>query len=276
MKHFLTLLLFVFPLLSFAWDGTGHKIIAAIAYEQLTPQTKQKIDRLTELLDPGYPAFSRFLYISALPDRWRKTGEYNGKLPHYTSWPWSSDGTSLPMAPSINILSILTQNKQLLADPKASEQQKAVALTYLTHLVGDLHQPLHCGILYTQEQSHGDAGGVKFPIKSRQANNLHTYWDRSAKLLASTKLRYPLSHKDVSRLAAKLQRQYSPDSFENPILETDFNQWATQCFQLLQQGIYPDVSGTSLSAAYKKQLRTMAGRQMVLAGDRLAFFLNHL
>ena len=40
-----------------AWDGTGHRIIAAIAYERLTPNTRARVDALIRA-HPDYAAFT--------------------------------------------------------------------------------------------------------------------------------------------------------------------------------------------------------------------------
>jgi hypothetical protein len=48
--------------LAFAWDSTGHRIIAQIAYDNLTLTAQDKIDQLTKVLDPKYPGWSRFFF----------------------------------------------------------------------------------------------------------------------------------------------------------------------------------------------------------------------
>jgi len=44
----------------------------------------------------------------------------------------------------------ITQSEKLLADKSASAEDRAVALSWLIHFVGDIHQPLHCASLFTE------------------------------------------------------------------------------------------------------------------------------
>ena len=48
----------------------------------------------------------------------------------------------------------IERNARLLADPKVPQREKLMALAFLVHFVGDLHQPMHAG-------DHGDLGGNK-------------------------------------------------------------------------------------------------------------------
>jgi hypothetical protein len=65
---------------------------------------------------------------------------------------------------------------------------KRVALMLVAHLVGDLHQPLHVGCGYLDEENHfmdpetgakgqPDAGGNYHHLKTRKGAALHGYWD---------------------------------------------------------------------------------------------------
>jgi hypothetical protein len=258
------LLFILLPLTAYPWDNTGHRIIAAIAYAELTPDTKKTIDGLTAILDPGYAGQARFLYISTLADKWRKTGENNGKIPHYMNTPWSMDGTPTDPEPQANLVSVLQEKLSAYKNPHTPEKERAIALAYLVHLVGDAHQPLHCINRFSAAFPHGDRGGTLVPINTPQAkvNNLHAYWDQAAKLMLASK-RYPFSNKQVLRLAKELPLQYPSRTLQN----TSFHDWTTQCFTLAQQVAYQ-------LPPNKQQVRTTAARQMVLAGGRLAGLLN--
>lgn len=64
--------------------------------------------------------------------------------------------------------------------PKFSneEEAKSVALRLFIHLVGDIHQPLHCATLVNPDFPHGDAGGNAFPLKYHYSvDNLHALFD---------------------------------------------------------------------------------------------------
>ena len=78
----------------------------------------------------------------------------------------------------------------------ASDADKALALCWLCHLVGDAHQPCHAGSLYVEHVfAEGDRGGNS--IKLTNGRNLHALWDG---LLGSR-----FSEGDVNRRIREIQ-----------------------------------------------------------------------
>ena len=48
----------------------------------------------------------------------------------------------------------------------------------MLHLIGDMHQPLHCATYYSTAYHTGDRGGNEQLIKvNGRVLDLHTYWD---------------------------------------------------------------------------------------------------
>jgi hypothetical protein len=166
-----------------AWDNTGHRVISAIAYRHLVPGVKQKIDHLTALSDPDYPALSRFLYLSTLPDKWRQIDHGVSGSWHFMDLPWSSDGTPTLPAAASNLLTRLAQFQPALQNPNTPLAEQATALAYVVHLTEDAHQPLHCINRFSRSFPYGDKGGNLFPIQASDASNLHQLWDQSARLI---------------------------------------------------------------------------------------------
>ena len=78
-----------------------------------------------------------------------------------------------------NILTPIAENERIgvgASDPA----KRAIALTWLFHLVGDLHQPLHTVQLLTREYSQGDRGGNQICVRvapDRAPLDLHRLWD---------------------------------------------------------------------------------------------------
>ena len=59
-----------------------------------------------------------------------------------------------------------------LADPKTDPEERLIALKFILHLVGDLHQPLHAA------DDHDPGGNRKHVAADGfQPGNLHHYWD---------------------------------------------------------------------------------------------------
>ena len=59
-------------------------------------------------------------------------------------------------------------------------ERKAIALAWLFHLVGDIHQPLQTAQLFTVEYPQGDRGGNEICVRVTQTGqvmDLHRFWD---------------------------------------------------------------------------------------------------
>src|SRR5262249_5099838 len=91
---------------------------------------------------------------------------------HYINWPFKPDGqpasvqTREPEA--VNILTAMAENQRIVANGNDPER-KAIALAWLFHLVGDLHQPLHTVQLFTVDYPNGDRGGNEICVRVREA-----------------------------------------------------------------------------------------------------------
>jgi hypothetical protein len=107
---------------------------------------------------------------------------------HYINFPFKPAGESVepkPPAP-INILTAITENQRILRS-EAPAEQRAIALAWLFHLVGDVHQPLHTAQMFSRQYPDGDRGGNEVCVRvsaDGPAINLHALWDR---LITSSK-----------------------------------------------------------------------------------------
>lgn len=57
----------------------------------------------------------------------------------------------------------------------APPSQKALAYSWLLHLIGDLHQPMHSVALFCERYPYGDRGGNS--VKLAKGDSLHSLWD---------------------------------------------------------------------------------------------------
>lgn len=273
-----TLLFFLFFItqVAFCWDSTGHRIISAIAYADLTPKAKQKIDSLTLLLDPAYPPLARFLYVSTLPDKWRQNDKQKLSGWHFIDRPWSVDGTPTHPPQTPTLVDMMQENRAILTSTTHSDTEKARALAYVIHLTQDAHQPLHGINRFSREFPQGDRGGNLFPIQAKFADNLHAYWDQSARQIGQNRKHYPFNNKEVLQLAAAIQADYPKDFFKERLNDFSALHWTTESYVIAQQKVYDIVPGSKPSTVYKKMLREIAAQQMALAGYRLASLLNKI
>ena len=65
-------------------------------------------------------------------------------------------------------MTALARFTETLRDPKASQDDKRLALRFIVHIIGDLHQPLHAG-------NGTDRGGNDFKVTwFGKSTNLHS------------------------------------------------------------------------------------------------------
>ena len=175
-----------------------------------------------------------------------------------------------------NVMTALDYNAALLADSQASLPQRAIALCWVLHLVGDIHQPLHTGSLYSSDRfSTGDRGGNGIKTDGR---NLHARWDRA------------LSSEGVNPNIEAILRQHST-TLERMSRQDDedWSLWMQESRALLLNTIYTEEMKSAiarsddsldklrkfnLSDDYVESMKYHARLRLALAGRRLAFWFE--
>lgn len=272
------------PLLAQAWNATGHRLTADIAWQQLSAASRQQITALLAL-HPDYPRWvekarsteTRAIFAEAAtwPDDIRRDPRFHDErreaptpaipgLPdsaRHLTWHYvdlADDGR----VQAGEIEQQIERLSQLLrAGDSAAEM--AWALPWLLHLVGDIHQPLHVG-------RHEDEGGNRFeienPLSRRQPfSNLHRYWDE---LPGTTAWRGKRLQKATDDLLAR---------YPAPV-QGSVRRWRDESHRLLSVA-YPPATGSLLPTVteeFQQQTQDIANRRLVDAGYRLGRLLNDL
>jgi S1/P1 Nuclease len=125
-----------------------------------------------------------FMQAARWPDDIRRTDQQYHRGPwHYINWPFKPDGQPASVQPRdaepVNILTALAENEAFVKNAN-DPGQKAIALAWLFHLVGDIHQPLHAAQIFTVDYPNGDKGENEICIRVTQDGqpmNLHRFWD---------------------------------------------------------------------------------------------------
>ena len=255
------------PAPALAWGKTGHRVVAAIADRQLSGLTRAHVRELlggAEGLDEAatWPDEMR----SAPETFWQKTA---------TPWHYVTlDGIVYDHAPSEgDALEALAKFKATLQDPNASLADKQLALRFIVHLVGDLHQPLHVGKCC-------DRGGNDVKVSwFGKPTNLHAVWD--SQLVDDEQLSF-------TELTAKLERHIGDADVVN-WWDINPRDWISESAQYREQ-IYANIPAPKkadkkakgaeplpdLSYGYVYKFTPLMERRLSQAGVRLAAYLNDI
>ena len=166
----------------------------------------------------------------------------------------------------------IAECEKTLRDPHAQPEYRAVMLSYLVHLLADLHQPLHCESWFSANYPKGDRGGNDFYVKPDQTGlGLHGLWDG---LLGST-----LNPRLHWNTAIEFQSKFTRPALPELASHTKPQAWSLESRQLaIDQGyLRGNLNGGNsretahfLPADYLKNAKAVAEKQGALAGYRLA------
>jgi len=238
------------PTPALAWGKTGHRTTAAVADTHLSGLARAHIREI--------------LGVETLAEASNWADEMRSD-PHVfwqkTSSPWhyvTVGGITYDHAPPEgDALGALLFFRRLVLDPKASPAQRQLALRFIVHIVGDLHQPLHNG-------RPGDRGGNDVKVKwFGRDTNLHAVWDSA--LVDETGYSF-------TELAERLNRHTSSADViawwnSKP---TD---WIAESVQYRER-IYPAEGETELRYEYIYQHTPTVELRLKQGGVRLAAYLN--
>lgn len=271
-----------------AWGDAGHMTVAAEAYRQLSPELKAQAFEVLKS-HPDFAKWSKayhpnpvidlpayvFIRSSTWPDEIRRTdNQYDHPNWHFIDYPLRPPAFAMEPddKPGDNILFGIDQCEKTLSDTNAGVELRAAYLSYLIHLIGDIHQPLHCSSFYTEIYTNGDRGGNDFYVKpAQQAIRLHGLWDGLPGGAASAQAEW----KNAILLESKFPRASLPELTKavTPV------SWSLASRQLsidkgYLRGTLPGSAGTNdvppLPESYTQAAKIVADRQVALAGYRLA------
>ena len=313
-----------------AWNDAGHMTIARIAWDSMTADDRASVVKILRqhphiesLLLKDRPAEATeeewiFLRAAVWADYVRPSKSISpDEVPnhplykfhrgpwHYVNYPYTAGQASseLPakqLPNETNILKQLDLCREILTgrtkidDGRVSgvsdDQNRAVRMTWLFHLIGDLHQPLHTVALIDPklfpEAPHGDQGGNKLAIRAdvnSMPKNLHWFWDE----MFSTDSRFDQVCKNSERLT------HDPALLtSNQLLDIGYHRtfisWAGESYESAKTHVYQEGrlklvlwehvnAGTvplaevpTLTADELKEARKLAEQRISLAGERLA------
>jgi|ERR1035437_151803 hypothetical protein len=291
---------------SFGWDETGHKIAAYIAWQQMRPDVRDKVikillsapeDAQLSTFYMGYGSQTQeerriefFLIAATWPDiikdrnypvRFKK---YNNSDWHYFDNLWTDKSGKVELLPAGDdggkLMEKLPELDKVIRGT-ATNPEKAVAIAWLEHLIGDIHQPLHVTGRVTADQPKGDQGGNLFSLTPKgtsrdKADNLHRFWDGvidrtvpNSKDLCDTDYLVPI--------AKEIIKKYPYAKLQDRIADGKFDVWEKEGVDLTAAEVYKGLTlSEPPSNEYKKKAFEIAQERIAFAGYRMGDLFNEV
>jgi S1/P1 Nuclease len=268
------------PVTAGAWGDLGHNVTALVAYRHLLPQARARLDALLAGDSDSLTA-ADFAARANWADKYRiahrETSAWHFvdieiDRPDLSSAcfgfpPLAQDQVASQGPAQDCVVNKLDEFSAELANPATTQAERLLALKFLIHFIGDLHQPLHAA-------DHQDRGGncVSLAAPIDQTTNLHAYWDVAVvEALGSS----------AAQIADKLDASLDAAQIENWSQGTPHS-WALDTFEVGRRDTYfipskptcQNPGSISLTSEYQAQARKDAALQLTKAAVRLATVLN--
>ena len=266
------------PTRAVAWGNNGHRIIARIAMDRLSKDTRQA---LSELLAPGETLESVSNWADTIKAQKPETRSW-----HFVDIPLSSSNyqKARDCRKGCIIEAIAGQTAVLksTSNSPTDRANRAEALKFLIHLIGDLHQPFHV----TTNTNPNDQGAnlVKVIFMNGRPTSLHAVWDDD--LINYTLSQNRLSVSDYAAQIANKFRRSSTGQSQATNLSTQgsVTDWAGEAHRLAWGAYVPsdsyfminDNKVWKLDRTYYDRNLTVVESQLYKAGVRLAKVLNEV
>ena len=269
-----------------AWGDEGHEVIGLIAEHYLEPPVRERVREILSSDDSGLTS-TDIAHEATWADKYRDSDRDTTKARYLATRDWhfvdlELTGADLnracfgrPIVPAETVASrgpaqdcVVDKVDEFLAElgnPAINPSERRVALQFLLHLVGDLHQPLHAS------DDHDQGGNSKFvSAPGIPQNTLHHYWDTVfvARLGSG-----------ASQIARQLIGRIDKSERARWTRGTPA-EWAMESFAVAQSHVYgplPDARARhryELSSAYVDDATVVTAEQLSKAGVRLAWLLN--
>jgi hypothetical protein len=233
------------------WYDVGHRLVVRIALLRLTPHTLEAMRDLLGGQDP--------VEASLWADQIRGSRRETGAL-HFVNIPLNAEAYSpeeeCPRGQCI--VAAIERDRMVLADSTASLPERAEALRFLLHLMGDLHQPLHVS-------DHDDRGGNDRAVELLgRTMNLHQVWDGEMLKLAASG-----EDEDFERL-----RQTMANLDLGAVERGSVIDWAMEGHRAAVDHAYRLPPSGRLGEKYVTENLPVVDLALISAGVRLARVLN--
>ncbi len=293
---------------TFAWDDVGHRTTAYIAWQRMSPATREAVIKILRAAPEDSHLSAFYMQYGPEPEQTRKleyfmlvatwadivrdrSFENRQKKYHKSNWHyddtfWKQVGGKLEVLSGFEeggvAVQRLTEYDKLLRDASASDKDKAIAIAWIMHLTGDIHQPLHTSARVTETEPKGDQGGNLFlltpqgtPRENQQ--NLHWFWDSI--IGRNVPLKGDMCERDyIVSVANRVMKKHPFSKFTNNQNLGQYDSWQKESFAFNPTDVFsPDlIRFQTPSEKYKRNAFRVAERQIAVAGYRLGETLNRI
>ena len=286
-----------------AWNATGHREVVAVAWSALDTATRDRVQTLIasqRLIagTQGQNGEAAWMAAALWPDELRDQSD-NGNLSDTSPtsaqqwlkrsstgeatrrWHFADRNIAQPFnrqSPHGLLEQALSAQLRLLGDPSLSRHDRAIALAWVSHLLADAHQPLHCASRAVPGRpGELDAGGNLVTVidagrKPPEPLSLHRWWDELPGHARPGSERF---NHDLVRLLRQSLQVTESDLVRPPLA------WIEESFNIARDQVYPgllpdaDLPGTFLIRQdYWLEGRDTMQIRLAMAGRRLAFVIT--
>jgi hypothetical protein len=268
------------------WGDEGHEVIGLIADHYLESKVRDRVNELLKGDTSGLTALD-IAHESTWADKYRDSDRNGAKLRYQQTRAWhyvdlELDGADLtsacfgkpklpPAAPASAgpaedcVVDKIEEFAAELAAPSTSAPERRLALQFLMHFVGDVHQPLHAC------DDHDRGGNLKIVAGARVGrNNLHHDWD-TLFVGGLGGNAHEIAPRLIAEITAAKRARWAAGSAAD---------WAFEAYSTAKAhtyGLLGAANGSGqyeLSAVYVADATAVTAEQLSKAGVRLAFVLN--
>ena len=247
----------------FCWGALGHSVVGAIAEDRLSSEGRAFVAGVIGIEPMAVAAtwpddvrddHEHFGHNEKERDRNKKDADdFNFADYHFVDVPSGTTYDTRPNKDLKDSFGAIRGAMQILRSGNAAREEKMIALRYLIHLVGDIHQPLHVG-------NDHDIGGnfcLIYTKSGREPSNLHSYWDSG--LVANLGLNLIHSTNPKAKDAPyypefiEALKQQNSDDYNVPVPTdaslTAIKSWINESAEIRDNkanrevGVYPDKPG---------------------------------
>ncbi len=271
------------PISAWAWGYDGHKIVAVIAADNLTPAAQSHVANIFGVPVDKSAIASAMETASTIPDS--KFREEDGATAawHFINICLQDQRRDVAARCPLGncVTGKIEEYSRRLKQDHYDRWGAAGDLAFLIHFVGDIHQPLHAA-------NDADRGGNCVRVDSHsKEKDLHAVWDTTV----VRRLERDVDSGRPETTARKLEQIYTAEKETDRWIPADDIAWESKqvaradIYAALQIPIEPceptveicssvPVRVVELNASYLNHAETIAGRQLAKAGFRLASLLN--